>query len=172
MIDALFKKTAAAGRAFLPVATVIGAVLLGAIPLPFPDIASVAPFFGLATVYYWAIYRPDLLRPSAVFCFGLLNDVVQFFPFGLSAFVFLGVYQTAFLSRRFFVKQIFFMLWSGFAFLGLIAFALYWGVIAFASKEVPAFAPMALQFAMTLAIFPLLAWFLIWAQKRFLSQGG
>lgn len=172
MIVAFFKRVAATSRAFLPVATVAGAVLFGVVPMPLPDVATIVPLLGLSTVYYWAIYRPDLLRPLTVFCLGLLNDVVQLFPFGISALVFLGVYQIAFMSRRFFVKQIFFMLWSGFAFLAFLAFVTYWTVFSFSAGELLSITPVALQFLMTLVAFPFLAWFLIWAQRRFLSQGG
>ncbi len=89
--------------------------LLGVAACPRPYFGEVAPPLALIAVYYWAIHRPDLFRPSMAFLIGLLNDVLHFLPIGLSAMLFVGAHQLVFSQRRFFAGHSFFMMWWGFA---------------------------------------------------------
>ncbi|MCL2469866.1 MAG: rod shape-determining protein MreD [Alphaproteobacteria bacterium] len=171
MFAPLGQKTSQVARNFLPFLTTLFLVLLGVMVWPVPSLGDIAPTFGLAAIYYWAVYRPDLLRPSSVFVLGLLNDAVNDMPLGLSGLLFLGVYQLAVTYRRFFAGQHFLMLWLGFAVLSfcaaLLSFAglsLYKGVLL---------QPLAVtaQYVLTATLFPLLAWLLNRTQRFFLTQG-
>ncbi len=171
MIGSFLQKIGSSAQPFIPAASVFIFILFSAVPLPLPYIGSIAPALGLAAIYYWAIYRPDLLRPTAVFVLGVLSDVIHYLPIGLTALVFIAVYQLALSQRRFFVKQIFFMLWLGFGAVSFLSSLVNWTVMSFYESTMLPFIPVLMQFLMTLMFFPLPAWLLIKVQHRFLSQG-
>lgn len=158
-------------RNLLPVESALVLLLLGVLIWPIPFVGAVSPSLVLVGVYYWAIYRPDLFRPLFVFLLGLLNDAVHFLPIGLSAIIFLGVHQLAYAHRRYFVNQIFFMLWVGFALLAFLSMAVMWLAMSFYHDEPMAVMPILIQLALTIALFPIPAWGLIRLQRAFLSQG-
>lgn len=158
-------------RNFLPVETVIVFLLLGVLVWPLPYFGAVSPVLGLVGIYYWSIYRPDLLRPWAVFVLGLFNDALNGLPLGLSACAYLGVYQLAFAHRRFFVRQIFYMLWFGFAVLSFLAFLFAWVVLSVKDQNLVPVIPLVIQYVLTLCLFPLPVWVLNRLQHIFLSQG-
>lgn len=80
---------------------------MGLLVWPIPYVGAITPSFGLVAIYYWAMYRPDLMKPSLVFLLGLVADAMAFLPLGLSALVYVGAYQLSFSQRRFFVGQFF-----------------------------------------------------------------
>ncbi len=171
MLVPVLQKIGQTSRFFLPAATVLFFVLLSVLVWPLPFVGPIAPSFGLAAVYYWSIYRPDLFSPSVSFFLGLLNDAIHFLPPGLSAFIFVGVRQLAFSQRRFFIGQTFFMLWFGFALVAFLAVLVSGGVLAFLNGRFAALFPVLIQYLLTLAVFPLPAWILIRLQRNLLSQG-
>ncbi|MGE0108819.1 MAG: rod shape-determining protein MreD [Bdellovibrionales bacterium] len=154
----------------LPALSVLGFVLLGGLALPLPYFGIIAPSWGLIAVYYWAIYRPDLLRPFPVFLFGILNDFIHFLPLGMSAFLFVALYQFVFTQRRYFIKQPFFMLWAGFALVDFAAVFIGWTVMALVVWRTPPFLPILMQASMSLAVFPFFVWILIKLHHHFLSH--
>lgn len=170
MISAQLQKVGAWLRPLVPVTATFFFILLSALTLPFPYIGSIAPMLGLSAIYYWAIYRPDLLRPFMVFALGVFNDMVHFLPMGLSALLFIGIYQIAFAQRRYFAKQSFLVLWSSFAGAAFLCSLVGWVVTSFYEAALLPTMPIFLQYLMTLLLFPLPAWILIRVQRSFLSQ--
>lgn len=143
----------------------------GVVTWPLPHIGAIAPSLGLAAIYYWALHRPDLLTPLGVFFLGLLNDGMNYLPFGLSAFIFVAVYQLALSQRRYFVGQVFYMLWAGFGLVAVLAMVVQWlGLSIFGDNPVP-FGLVFVQTLLSVVIFPAPAWILIHIQRLFLSQG-
>lgn len=171
MIVSFLQKLGESVRPFFPVLTGFLFILLSALTLPFPYIGSIAPALGVTAIYYWAIYRPDLLKPLAVFVLGVLNDIIHFLPLGLSALVFVAVYQLVLSQRRYFIKQNFFMLWAGFGIISLMSSFVMWCAVSFYEGKALTVLPVFMQFLMTFVIFPLPAWLLIKVQRTFLSQG-
>ena len=170
MLSSFHQKFGQIIRNLLPAESALVLLLLGGIIWPIPYIGGVTPSLVLVAVYYWAIYRPDLFRPSFVFGLGLLNDALHFLPLGLSAIVFLGIYQLAYANRRYFVGQVFYMIWFGFALLAVLASAVSWGALSLYYGEGLTLLPVVVQCAITVALFPLPAWALIKLQRAFLSQ--
>ncbi|MDD5585493.1 MAG: rod shape-determining protein MreD [Alphaproteobacteria bacterium] len=158
-------------RQFLPLASTLLFVLMGAVAWPLPFIGAVSPSLGLVAVYYWSIHRPDLFRPLPAFAAGLMHDVLHFLPPGLTALVFVAVHQLVLRQRRFFVGQTFFMLWAGFALIMLIVMVVEWLILSAFDGRWMAFLPVLLQGLLTIAIFPLPAWLLIRLQRAVLRQG-
>jgi len=157
-------------RHMLPLETALAFLLFGVLVWPIPYIGSVSPMLVLVAVYYWAIYRPDLFRPVLVFLLGLLNDIVNFLPIGMSAVVFLGVYQLVFSYRRYFVGQIFSILWFGFGLISFLAIAANWICISLYNGAPLAVVPVLVQYVLTVVLFPIPARILIRLQRNFLTQ--
>jgi len=154
----------------IPLTTSLIFILFGTFTWPIPFWGTIAPSFGLSAVFYWSIYRPDLFRPMTVFVLGLLNDVIHFLPIGLSAAVFLSVHQLSYSNRRFFVGQIFYMLWTGFIIASIFSMILIWCVMSIYNGKFVPIIPVIIQNVITIILFPLPAWILIKIQRVFLSR--
>ncbi|HAX90817.1 MAG TPA: rod shape-determining protein MreD [Rhodospirillaceae bacterium] len=155
----------------LPLATAVLFIFAGVLVLPLPYIGGIAPMFGLVAVYYWSIYRPDLFQPIFVFALGLLNDALHMMPLGLSAAIYLCLYQLIFTQRRIFVGQMFLVIWTGFALTALLTVAVQWVALSLYRDQMLSLQPVLLQYLLTVALFPLPAWVLMRLQRAFLSQG-
>jgi hypothetical protein len=105
-----------------------------------------------------------------VFLFGLLNDILHFYPVGLTAVVYLIVYQLSFSQRRFFAGQIFYMLWFGFLIAAGINLVMAWIILSFYNHAPVPLSSVLTQFAFTVIIFPFPAWLLIRLQRLILSN--
>jgi len=171
MLSAFFQRLDLGVRRFVPLVTVLAFIFLGAVRWPVPYAGAISPSLGLAAVYYWSIHRPDLFHPVTAFACGLLYDLINFLPFGLTAIVYIGVHQLVLRQRRFFAGQTFYVLWAGFALVALLASAWQWMVVSVYNNLWVPVEPVALQFFLTLAVFPLPAWLLIRLQRVALSQG-
>jgi rod shape-determining protein MreD len=155
-------------RKLIPFAATILLVILSAVPWHLPGFGQVAPALSLMAVYYWAIFRPDLLPPAAVFGIGLLQDILAGAPLGVNALTLLLVYAVVSSQRRFFLGKSFLVMWSGFMLVGAGVAAGTWilhaGVFGTFLNPLPA----VFQFALTLALFPCLTWLFIRAQQALL----
>lgn len=170
MLANIGNRTWGLARHLLPLMTALILMLFSTVTWPIPHWGTVAPSFGLAAVFYWSIYRPDLFRPMTVFALGLINDIVHFLPLGLSAFVFLSVHQLSYSNRRFFVGQVFYMLWTGFIVAALFSMLITWVVMSFYNGKLVPILPVIMQSLLTVALFPIPAWVLIKLQRIFLSR--
>lgn len=157
-----------AGRSLAPFAVTVLLVLMGMVPLPIPAYAPVAPSFGLMAVYYWTIHRPDLLRPSAVFAIGLLQDLLSGTPLGLSALVLVSVHWTVLHQRRLFLASTFVLMWFGFALVVLGSGFLQWLVHSAFHATLLRIDTMLGQAVLTLALFPMFAWIFVRVHRAFL----
>lgn len=169
MIDALWQRLDHGGRLALPMATAVAAVLLGSIVWPLPYLGSVAPPLALMMVYYWSLHRPDLFRPGMAFAVGLLNDVINYLPFGLSAILFVIAHQIIFRQRRFFVGHSFLMMWSGFILTVSGVLLLQWLLLAIVNWHLLPVIPVIMQLLFAVALFPLPCWLLIVLQRLTLN---
>src|SRR5260370_19926320 len=86
----------------VPRLTTLALAIFSVLPLRFPDYAAVAPLITLGGLYYWTIYRPDLLPPVAAFLCGVVLDLLSRAPLGVAALVFLFTRAVVFLQRRVF----------------------------------------------------------------------
>ena len=105
MSDFFGQRLDQAARSALPLAVTVVFTVLGVMRWPVPYLGSIAPPLALIAVYYWAIHRPDLFRPSMAFFVGMLHDIVNGLPIGVSALLFIlvhqSVYKSTFLCRAF-----------------------------------------------------------------------
>lgn len=144
-----------------PVASVVFAVLMDLLWIPVPGFNTVTPAFAVMAVYCWAAWRPDYLPYTAVFAAGLLEDLIRGTPLGTGALSLLAVQGFVWAQQRLLRSRSFEVLWLGFAFAALISAAVTWCAIAFTYRAVLSPGPGAMQYLLTVAAFPALAFLLM-----------
>jgi rod shape-determining protein MreD len=170
MLDIVWQRLDTGMRAALPFATALLCAVLSAVRWPLPYFGSVAPPLAFIAVYYWSRHRADLFGPGSAFVIGLLNDVIQGLPMGLSAFVFVLAQQFIYRQRRFFAGHAFTTLWTGFTVTALAVILLQWFLFSLYRWQAMPFGPVVMQFVLSVAIFPLPCWIFIRLQRIAFSQ--
>lgn len=169
MLDSFWQRLDLGGRLALPLVTTVFCALLGSIVWPLPHFGAVAPPLALMAIYYWALHRPDLLRPGMVFGVGLLHDILNDLPLGLSALLFVAAHQILFRERRYFVGHSFLMMWFGFILTAVGVMALEWFALGIIHWQVIPVLPVAMQVLLAIALFPLPCRGLMFLQRLTLS---
>lgn len=121
----------------VPLMTIIVLVLMSVSPFYLPHYAGIAINLSLIGLFYWSVYKPELIHPFTAFLVGLFYDFLAGAPTGMFALIFvvsrglLGIY-----SRRL-VTTNFLILWSGFllfvfgtSFAGWLASSLWYGALS------------------------------------------
>lgn len=150
------QKIDAYGRCAMPVLFAFVLVLLAVVPMQVPGFSTIAPSFLLMAVYYWGIYRPDVMPFFLVFGLGLFQDILTGGPPGLNAWVLLIAFGLVVSQRRFFIGKSFPVIWWGFMLLAAGAGSLTWVLTAILSDTVVAPLPGIFAFLMTIAVYPIL----------------
>jgi rod shape-determining protein MreD len=161
-----------AGRNIVPVVMTFLLVVVQLAPVPAPGWGVLAPNLALASVWYWAIHRADLLRPSHAFLLGLVQDLLAGTPLGLSALVHVLVFAGVERERRLLSRGSFYILWLGFAVAALGASAVSWAAVSALALAPAPPAPGLLHALATAAAFPLVAAACIRIHRAFLVVPG
>jgi len=157
-------------RHLVPFAATLFLLLLTAVPTHVPGFAGIPPMLPLMGVYYWAIYRPDLLPAWAAFVIGLLADGLAGTPVGVNALVMLLVQGTAASQRRFFLGKSFTVTWWAFGLLTGGAIGLQWILVSALVGHTLDAGAVIFEYLLTLACFPLLTWTLARTQMAVLKD--
>ena len=145
-------------------------VVVSAVPLGLPYFASISPLMAMMSVYYWSIYRADLMPAPAVFLIGLAQDLVSGGPLGLMALVLLLVHGLCVSQRRVFLSKPFLVGWWGFMFVAAGAVTIAWvlACLYYLSWFDPR--PVAAQLVLTVALYPPLTWLFSRTETRLLRS--
>ena len=156
--------------ALVPLLTGLAAALLDLLPLPDAAPRSLAPFLTVCVVYFWTVYRPDLLPPLAVFVVGLALDAAGGLPLGLTALCLLIARALLMPGQRFLLRQPFPVVWAGFLLVVLaVAGAALAAGVAVLGPCVPARARCCSRPALTFAVYPPIGWLLARLQRRLVA---
>ena len=155
-------------RGMTPVLLTLFLVLVNAVPSGLPHFSPLTPTLAMMAVYYWSIFRPELMPASAVFGIGLLQDVISGGPIGLMALVLVLIHGICVSQRRVFLSKSFMVGWWGFmmvaagtTLIGYIAACLYYGTLF---NPLPVLA----QSGLTVALYPPFNWLFVRAEQRLL----
>lgn len=157
-------------RNSLPVLVTLLLVLINVIPLHVPGLSRIVPILPLMAVYQWAVYRPNLMPPLAVFFIGLTYDILSGTPLGVNALVFLAVYGVVVYQQRFFTGKSFTIVWMGFGIVALGASVLSWAIVSILSASLVEPRAAVFQYILNFGFFPLLAWVFLRCQNAFLRN--
>lgn len=144
-------------RGLVPVTATFALVLIAVVPLGIPYFAPVTPLFTVMAVYYWTIYRPDLLPSYAVFAAGLMQDVLSGEPVGLMALVLLLVHGVCLSQRRVLAGKSFLVGWFGFSLVAAGAAFVSWLLVSIYYTQLVDPLPGAVQLGASVALYPVLA---------------
>jgi len=157
-------------RHIVPFGVTLGLLLLTAIPTHVPGLADITPMLPMMGVYYWAIYRPDLLPAWAAFVIGLLHDTIAGTPFGVNTLVLLLVQGVSASQRRFFLGKSFLVAWWAFSLLAAGTTGISWALMCILSGRFIDPVPAFFQYLLTVGLFPILTWCLTRTQVAFLKE--
>lgn len=107
-----------------------------------------------------------------VFFIGILNDIVNFLPLGLSALLFVTAHQLIYQNRRYFIGHSFFMVWAGFMLTALFVILLQWGLFSLVHWHLIPVIPVFIQILFAITLFPLPCWVFIVFQRLTLTNDG
>jgi rod shape-determining protein MreD len=157
----LLARLEAVARDATPGLVTLALIVLGVVPLRLPQFAVIMPSFALMAVYYWSMYRAELMPAPAVFAIGLFQDILGGGPLGVGAFVLLCVHGAVLTQRRVLMRRPFAVGWVGFVGVALMGFVLNW--VAMAVLSAALFDPLAagLQYVMTVTLYPPMAWMFV-----------
>ena len=157
-------------RRMVPFLVLLCLVVLTAIPTRLPGFAQVAPSWPIIGIFYWSIYRPDLLPMWAAFLIGILADTVLDMPLGISALLFLLIRGIVVSQRRFFLTNAFPMTWGAFAIIAMGCMGLTW--LLFSGLHGEAVDPQILlwQYIMLIGLFPFVTVLLAYTQMVLLPD--
>ncbi|MBN35118.1 MAG: rod shape-determining protein MreD [Rhodospirillaceae bacterium] len=146
--------------ALAPPLTGIILVLATATPLYISHIGTVMPQLGVIAVFFWVIYRPDLMSYGAAFSIGIVADLVTGAPLGVTALILIVVRRVAMAKRRHALGKPFHVLWFSFALIALPAALFGWLVASVYTLQALSILNVLAQAAMTVLVFPLIVWLL------------
>ncbi|MBL0941998.1 MAG: hypothetical protein IBJ00_04645 [Alphaproteobacteria bacterium] len=112
--------------------------------------------FLFSGLYYWVIYRPDLIPPLIIILMGLFRDSITGNPFGFSSCLLLSAYAIGWEIKQHLGGRSFMLIWGGLIFYLVVTQVLEWGVFMILIHSF--IDPLSLLFQLSLAIllYPLL----------------
>ena len=159
-------------RQMVPFVATLLLVMVALVPLRLPNAAPVVPWFALIAVFYWTVFRADLMQPVVVFGIGVFHDLMAGTPLGVGTLILLLVHLAVMPQRRFFISRSFTMTWIGFAVIGLGAMLLLWLFNTLLEATLLAAKPAAFQYLTTVAAYPPTAWLFTRLQRWLLRSTG
>lgn len=156
-------------KRLLPLFCSLMLILAACIPVHLPLSKFLRPDVGMICVYFWTLYRQDLFGSLSVFLLGFVADSISGVPIGLNIFVFLLVFVLASTFGCYVNTKPFAVSWAGFAVISLLAFGAKWLLASVYYSRFLLSGGILAAYATTVMIYPLLAWFNIFIQNRFLA---
>jgi len=159
-----------AGRGLAPFVITVMLVLVGLIPVHIPRFAPISPALALAAVFHWSVYRPDLMRPFAVFIIGLLQDLLSGSPIGMNALTYLAVHGVVLTQRRVFLAGTFPLMWFGFAIVVFGVAVAQWFLYSLFTMTIARVDAAVAESVLTLLIYPAAAAVFMLLHRAFLHD--
>jgi rod shape-determining protein MreD len=164
MSDGWIQRLERALRCLVPFLTGLVAILLDVTPLSGPAPHMLAPFMTLAVVYFWSLYRPDLMPPVAAFALGLAFDLLAGLPLGMTAIVLLVTHRLVLTPQRPVLAASFSEMWAGCFVVAVAVAVVRWTLASVWWTHGFALRPDLFQTLATAALFPAVAWLLLRCQ--------
>lgn len=158
-------------RNILPFGLTMIVLLFGLTPTYLPGLAQVTPLYTLVAVYFWAVYRPDLLGYGFGFALGILEDLLTGAPLGVGALVLLLTQWVVFNQHKFFHAKPFAITWFAFVIVAFGAALLKWVCIGLITDGgFTPFGDLFVAYLITVAMYPVIAWLFSKAQTGLLAE--
>ncbi len=156
-------------RAGIPFTLSVLLILFAVLPYGLPKSSLAAPILALISVYYWSLFRPELMPAGAAFLLGLMVDILSGGPPGLNALVLIMVNWAASGQRRALAGKSFAVGWLGYLLIAAGAAVTNWVVASLFHATIIESAPLLIGHAVGTAAYPLVAVLLARAHTLTLS---
>lgn len=167
-MQALLRQTDRRLRAMLPLFTCVLLGVIGLTPLGLPHLDAASPALALMAVFYWSIFRSDLMTMVGAFLAGLFLDLLGGGTPGLNALILLLTHELGVSQRKVFLGSSFLVNWAGFALVASGAILLGWTVVSLLHWQPLPLVPRLAQWALSLAFYPAVYWLLSRIERRWL----
>ncbi len=144
-------------RRGFPAAVTLLLILLLEAPLGLHVSAQLQLALSLASLFFWSVHRPTSMPPWLAFGLGLLIDLLQMQPIGLSSLVFLLVVGVARHWRHDLRRLGFMLSWLGFGFVALGAVSLIYAASSLLRWRLLPPMPCVDELMLALMFYPALA---------------
>ncbi len=127
------------------------------LPLQISHLGLVATVVAMTSVYYWSIYRPELMPVGAVFLIGVFHDLLGGGPLGSMALTLLVLHLAALSQRRALAGKSSWIIWFGFCVIAAGTLALFWLMIMLFHQRLLHPEPLLVQYVLAVILYPLVA---------------
>ncbi len=152
-------------KSVIPFFTILFLIIIMVLPYNIPLIGDIMPFLTLIGVYYWSVFKPELLPVSVVFVLGLLQDILLGSPLGLMPLLLIVVQQFIFIQGRQFLERDFIFNWFVFVMLVIGFGFLSWAITSLYFRVFLDYLSVIGQILLTIAFYPVITWILGWTRK-------
>lgn len=153
------REISALTRGIVPSFVLFVAVVVAAVPWALPSKAIfILPLLLIILVFVLTMRRQQELPILSVFAAGLLMDILTAGPLGYWAIIFLLTHTLAALYARRDAEPGFGMLWLVFALVTVVTSSSGWALASLYFVRVIDWQPMLIGGAVSVALFPLVAW--------------
>lgn len=170
MRPTLWQRMDMMARHMVPFLLTLMLILMAATPSHVPGMVRVGPMLSLISVYYWSVYRPDLLRYGSAFLLGLFEDILTGAPLGSGALALLVTAAIVIGQFKFFVGKPFVVIWWAFAVVAFAATGTRWLAVSLVYGDIVDLQTIGVEYLLTVALYPLLGWFLGRVQMLFIKD--
>jgi len=152
-------------RSILPFLVTLLLIMLAMVPFRVPLLSPVIPSLPLIAVYYWSVYKPNLMPVWAIFLAGLFHDLLAAGPAGVGILSLLLVHGLVESLRRSLVGAGFLAIWLVFVPVAAAASLSAWLLTCLIETQVFDLEPTVFRYLATIAVYPCLAWVLSQMQR-------
>lgn len=170
MFSASGARLVTGARACVPTAMTLAMILVAVMPTDFVRSGMMSFLVALICVFYWSIYRPDLMPAWAAFTIGIFSDLVTGGPIGLNAVVLLTVHWIVAGQRRVFIGKPFPITWLGYLLISMPGCFVYWLIASIYFTTLLAPQPIVGAYIVGILLYPLAA-FLLWRLHLVVGDG-
>ncbi len=157
-------------RSACPFTITLLLTIFSLIPLNIPNLAEVVPSILLISVFYWTLYRPDLMPIWAVFGLAFIHDLLTGILLGIGPLILLLFCLALNGQRKFLASASFSVLWFSFFILSSLAFTLKWALLYGLEPGVVDYRPVFFQNLTTVAVYPAFSWIFALIQRSLLKS--
>lgn len=141
------------------------AIFVEAAPLGLGPTAPPSPDLLMCVVVYWAIRRPGSTPLLAVFCLGLVRDLLTDVPLGAGTLALVIATEVFKSQRRHLQRTNFIVEWLALSFAALAATAFVWTLVVLTLAQPPYLIDLLHQCLYTTMVYPLIVVFLRWVLR-------
>lgn len=151
-------------RFCIPAISTLVLIIYTFLPLQLPGWSSFVPMLDILMVYFWAIYRPQLMPLWFIFFIGIFQDAFYgtfidtdgIIHLGTTSLVLILIRTLVLAQQKVFIKETFVMVWCGFVILSLGAVLLEWVMFMGLSGSLYLPNEIIIQWSVTIMCYPLM----------------